>query len=167
MNPYIIIAAIIALAGAFFGGERIGHRNGVNQQKVADQAQFDKVNTDLAKQKAEAARLYEQAQKDIITKQTAEAEFKTQLEKQRAQANTTITALRRDYDARSLRFTIKDPGCRAGGGDSSATQGNPASPATTTEVQLPDSIARNLRQLVEDADSLKIEYQACYDWANR
>lgn len=55
MNPWIIVAFILALIGAYFGGERHGRGAGVDAQKVADQSQFDQINRDLEKQKATAA----------------------------------------------------------------------------------------------------------------
>lgn len=168
MNPYIIIGALIALAAAFFGGDHLGHGRGVNEQKVADQKQFDQINAERAKQKAEANALYQQAQADIIALQADRDALKTTLEKEREEARKTTDDLRTKYAGLSLRFrSVQSGGNRQDGAGAKGAGGNPASPAATTVLQLPDQVAGNLRQLAFDADKLRDDYALCYGYANK
>ena len=51
-----ILILVIAMAVAGFAGYRHGHSTGVDEQKVSDQAEFDKINkklSDLEKKKAD------------------------------------------------------------------------------------------------------------------
>jgi hypothetical protein len=171
MNPIGVIGVILVALGIGFGSYHSGHSNGVAEQSVKDQKQFDDINEKLTKQKAEASTLYKTLADQVIAKQAADDEFKTQLEKQREIYRTDTDALRRKYAATSLRFTTttaQDP--RGGGGGGGSPQGAGAE-ATTAEgptvVQLPDQITADLRQLTLDADFWLDEYRACYTWANR
>ena len=167
MNTYILISILLAIAGAFAGGEFDGRHRGADQQVVADQAKFDRMNLALAKQKDEANALLEKAQADIITAQAAADDFKTQLEKESAARKTDNDRLRGSYAGRSLQYASKAPRCGAGGSDANGAQGAAASPDAAAVVQLPDTITRDLRQLTFEADTLKSEYQKCFDWVRR
>lgn len=168
MNPYLIIGALVALAAAFGGGDYLGHGRGIDEQKVADQKIFDQINAGLAKQKAEANALYQQAQADIIALQAERDDLKTTLEKEREEARKTTDDLRSKYAGLSLRFrSVQSGGNRPNGAGAQSAGGNPASPATASVLQLPDQVAGNLRQLAFDADKLRDDYALCYGYANK
>ena len=168
MNPYIIIAVLLAIAGAFGAGEFDGHKRGTVAQAIADQKQFDAINAQIVTQKMEAHSMLEKAQADIITAQAAADSFKTQLEKDSETRQTQIDTLRRQYAGVSLRFkSAQAPGCGASSAGASSAQGTAPSPDGGAVVQLPDTVAANLRQLTVDGDTLISEYKKCRDFAYR
>jgi hypothetical protein len=168
MNPYIIIAVLLAIAGAFAGGEIDGQKRGDADRVIADQKQFDAINAKITAQKAEANSLLEKAQADIITAQAAADSFKTQLEKDSETRQTQIDTLRRQYAGVSLRFkSSQAPGCGASGAITNSTQGTAASPNGGAVIQLPDQVTADLRQLTVDGDNLISEYKKCRDFVYR
>ncbi len=68
MNQYFIIVLVWAasLVGLGLYENHAGHTAGVNEQKVEDQKEFDKVNAERAQQKVDAAALMQKEQSDII-----------------------------------------------------------------------------------------------------
>ena len=170
MNAVIIeglIAFVIACAiggGSYFAG----HRNGVNEQKAEDQAQFDKVNAERAKQKTDAAALLTKIQQGITDQVAADALKAQQLQKAADDLLDENLGLRASLASRSLRFVSTGPakgganrGCRASPASSTASAAASDAPAV---VQLPDALAASLRQLTFDADRLSVEYGKCYGW---
>ena len=167
-NPWIILLVVLAIAGAGIGGELAGHKAGVASQKVADQAQFDKINTDLTKQKAEANALLESEQAKLIAAIAERDRLKSNMEKEHAENLANIATLRRSYAGLSLRFRPEQAaGSGNGSGCANGAKGNPPSADDATVVQLPDSVTNGLRQLAEDADNLAADYKLCYQWATR
>jgi len=165
----MIILAILATIGlAAFTGYRSGHHNGTNEQKVVDQAEFDRINGLLTVQKSEAASMFRRLTAEALAKQTEADAFKTQLEMNRVKNQKVIDDLRRDLATRGLRFPAPVESARCGGGSGSPQSGETqtARADATTIVELPRKIADDLRQLTFDADQLRVEYQRCYDWAN-
>ena len=161
-------AILVFFIGSLLAASYVAYDLGQDSQKAKDQVIFDQVNADLAKQKKEAASLLNSLQQKIIDAQAESAKFKHQLEIQRAQHNETVTALRTEYAASGLFFdSPQSAGCGSSGGSTGGSQGDPSSTCPTSRVQLPDSIAADLRQLVYEADKLAVEYETCYNYINR
>jgi len=167
----LALEAIISIVIAFAvggGGYYAGHKNGSNAQKAEDQAQFDKINGERAAQKADANALLQKIEAGIIEQQRSWADQNLRLEKQSAELNKANDDLRAALSTHGLRFTI--PALK-GGADRTCSPGAngpktsaPGTPSPTL-IQLPDSIAGNLRQLVFDADQLNVQYRKCYQYA--
>lgn len=169
MNTYVAIGAVALLAASHLGAERYGHQAGVNQQKVADQVEFDNYKQQIKEQTAAANRQYIEAQNSVTQALVELDAFKTNLENVRAKSKDEIELVRRQYATVGLRFTTtaKAAGC----GDSNQSTGNskdetPRAKATVS-VQLPETLTANLRQLALDADNLNSEYGVCYRYVNR
>ena len=167
MNPYFILAFVLALAGAGAGGYMTGHRAGTNAQQVADQAEFDTINAGITAQKAQADKLYREGQATIIALQIERDQFKTNLEKEHAAHQKATDDLRNSYAHVGLRFaTGQTSGLGGGGGLSQAAGGNTASATGATVVQLPDETASALRGIAYDADRLADDYRLCYEYVS-
>lgn len=168
MNPYFSIAIILSLIAAAIGGCSYGTSAGIAEQKALDQVQFDKHNQDIADQKTKANTLYRQAQDNNLALMLERDQLKTTLEKQHAINQAATTALRDKYFGVGLRFTAKQTAGFGSGSSGTQSPGtDPASPETSTLVQLPGEIAANIRRLVFDADQLTDEYRKCYGYANQ
>lgn len=165
-NPWMILGVLLAFLAVGGGGYGYGHHNGVNAQKVAGQGMVDKVNDDLAAQKTEAAILLKKSNDRLLQTLADRDAVKAQLENTHVANQAATTALRNQYAALGLRFRTQGAGCGGSGGNSVPEASAPASDTTTTDIQLPDSITRNLRQLAEACDSLKDDYKLLYDWAH-
>jgi len=166
MNPYLIIGAVFAVITIAAGSYGIGHGHGINEQKVADQAQFDTINREREQQKAEAVALYRSAQADIITLQAERDRFKTQLEKTREQDRTATDSTRNRLAGLGLRFRTEQ-GVGPGPDCAGTLPGiaHPAGTAPAATVELPGALARDLRSLTGDADQLADDYRQCYAYA--
>lgn len=166
MNPYAIIAALVFWLGSLAGVGWWQFDAGKDVQAKFDQAQFDKINADLSRQKTIAAETYRSAQATIIQTLAERDKFKTQLETDHAQNLKTIDDLRNKYAGIGLRFTAqKDAGCGAGSPGSVPPEAGAPRIESATVIQLPDPLAANLHALAFDADALAVEYKKCYEWA--
>lgn len=167
MNPYIVIAALIALISTNIGSAYLGKEYGKNAQKAKDQVHFDQVNADLTEQKDAAFAALLKNRDNIIDLQIAQGDFMTKLEVERAKNRDLNTAIKRANADSELRFTAtKDSVCGQSGGDAGATE----IPETSSQepryvvIKIPDALTASLRGIVEDADDLWTEYQACYSY---
>lgn len=166
MNPYIIIGAMLAIAGAFFSGDYFGHGRGIDEQKVSDQREFDRINAGLAKQKAEANALYRQAQADIISLQGERDKLKTELEAKREIDRKATEARRTEFAGVGLRFKpAQGAGDRRDGAVPPSPGANPASADAAPAIELPATVTSDLRSFAFDADNLADEYRKCYGYA--
>jgi hypothetical protein len=167
MNPYVMLGSgVVVLAlvgGAGFEGRRIG----IDVQKADDQAQFDQYNTAIAKQKADAARIMQDAQAQIIALQGQRDALKTNLENQYAVHQAETRALSARYAGLQLRFRTQDPGRGDGSSGTVPAGTDAAGTPSAAVVQLPAEITGNLRQLALDADNLRDAYAKCYAWAEQ
>jgi len=180
VNPLYKLLGAAALVAALVYGlylaeqhvEGQGYIRGVTFQKGEDQKVIDKVNKDLDDQRSQANLKYRQLSEAVILAQQATDAFKTQLEKAREINRNEVDTLRRKYNTASLRFATTSPttgqGC-GGRGDGPSGEAGPTTGAggAVTVVQLPDKITGDLRQLVVDADRLRVEYATCYAYVNR
>jgi hypothetical protein len=168
MNPYLILGIVLVIGAAGIGGCNYGHDTGINEQKAADQAQFDKLNSDIANQKIQANAVYRNAQDANLALMIERDQFKTRLEKEHANNQAATTALRDKYFGIGLRFTA-EPTARlgSGGGSTKGAEINPAGDEPASLVQLPGEIAANLRRLAFDADQLADDYRKCYGYATQ
>lgn len=167
MSPWAILAIVVAFGGCLAGAEHFGDVRGTNQQKVADQTQFDKVNADLAKNKADAAQIYETEQAKIIALQGERDAAKTQLENEHADNEKATNALRSQLAGERLRFAAaQDTGSRAGGAGAMPANANPASDSTAAVCVVSDAVDADLKSIAYDADSLRDDYKLLYEWAH-
>ncbi|MDD5247800.1 MAG: hypothetical protein PHY45_02375 [Rhodocyclaceae bacterium] len=165
-NPWIILAVVLALAGCLIGGEMFGHKNGVAEQAVADQAQFDTINRALEKQKVDAAEILAKDNADNLALMAERDQLKTNLEKQREDNRKATDDLRRKYAGVGLRFKPEQSGRSGlGGGCTTGAGTDAAGDGTAATVQLPDALAANLRRLAADCDELNDDYRKAYDYA--
>lgn len=164
INQYIIAAAIwiASLIGVGFWQ----HSAGVDSQKAEDQAQFDKINADIAQQKAEANELYRKAYDNNMLVMIERDEFKTKLLKERQANAENINAIRNYYSNVSLRYAVKDSGLGQSCGSSVPAKTDAASNASPVERELPAAITAGLRELAYQCDSLNADYRLLYEWAN-
>lgn len=168
MNPYLILTFVLAVIAAGVGGCTYGHGTGIDEQKAADQVQFDKYNQDIADQKTQANALYRKAQDANLALMTERDQLKTTLEKQHAINKANTAALRDKYFGVGLRFSTRQtPGLGSGGGIAQGPGTDPAIDEPTTLVQLPGEIAADLRRLAFDADQLADDYRKCYGYAEK
>lgn len=167
LNPWIILGAIIIVLVLCAGSAYEGHEIGVNSQKVADQKQFDLINQTIARNKVKANGILRAAQERNANLAADNEIFNRKLMGEHNANREKTDALERIYAVYGLRFRAQIAGCGGSSGGSMPSQGDPASTDGTTFVQLPDAIARNLRQLAKDADKLRDDYRLCYDYANQ
>ena len=167
LNPWILLGLVMAFLGVGAGSFGAGHHFGVTTQKVADQVQFDAINDQTAENKKKADAIYRNAQA-IIIQQAADRELAdNQREKERQSDVKTINDLRNRYASVGLRFsTGQASGLGGSGGNSNGISAHPADNDGTAEIQLPDQIAEDLRQLTFDDDAVKVDYAILYKWAH-
>lgn len=170
MTPYrwlIELAFATALiAGILFGVWTYGHK----RYEAGAAAQLATDTLAVNSQKAEAVRMIQDRDLQIIALQQANQAQRAQQDKQHAQDQERTDALRRDNAPRVLRVNVPVPG-RCGPSRGVDVPSSPASPVSsgTEVVQLPDAVAGNLRQLTVDADTLNDWYRVAYrslhpDW---
>ena len=167
MNPWVILALVLAFLGVGGSSFMYGDHVGTLGQQVKDQKQFDQINADIAKNKVIADAIYRNAQAIIIQQAADRALSDNQREKERQTDAKTNSDLRAKYDATILRFhTTKTPGPGDCSGNTPGSTSSPPGDTGTVEVQIPDEIARKLRSIVFDADSLSTDYTLLYNWAH-
>lgn len=166
-NPWTWLIAFGIAAGLVVGGVHYGTKVGIDSQKAADQSIFDDYNASIAKQKVEANNKLRDKNAEIVATLVERDNFKSQLETEHVK-NTEITnKLAAAYSAYSLRFRAEENSRRGNGGSGSGDAKNQGpGNATTTIVQLPDEITRNLRQLAYEADQLNDDYKLCYGYVH-
>ena len=167
LNPWIILAVVLAVVGAGGGGFASGHHFGTAAQKVEDQLEFDRINKQITERKAVADAMYRNAQAVIIQLAADMAQADNQREKERQSNVKAINDLRSRYAAVGLRFSTGQAsrlgGCRL---DADGQSADPAGNNGATEIQLPDAITRRLQDLTYDADAMRVDYALLYAWAH-
>lgn len=180
MNPWTIVVALLLAISLAGGGYYKGHKNGMNEQAVADQklitaanqrAQgiIDGYNKQIADQKATANQMAMSQREEVIALQAERDKFKSQLGAKHAENQTLTRRLADAYAAYGLRFrtTIESGWCGDGAGVRQDSQGQSAGAPGTAVIQLPEALTRNLRQLVREADELNDDYKLCYGYVNK
>jgi len=166
-NPWVILGAVLALIAVGGGGFTYGDHVGTLGQKAVDQKQFDSINAQTAKNKEAANAIYQGAQAIIIQQAKDRALADNQREQERQSNVKAIDDLRAKYASNGLHFST---GQTSGLGNrcpsTVSSSANPASHTETVDVQLPDALAGNLRQLEYDADALNKDFKIMYDWAH-
>ncbi len=167
-NFAAICAALCAIIVACLVGHHVGYGRGVTFQKVEDQKQFDKLNADLAKQKADAGAKYKALAEQALASAQAADKFKNQLEVVREKSRTDLDAYRRSVSGSRLFFdSTQAPGCGHSSGSPQSGAQLPTSPDATSRVELPPTLREALRELMDIADDVSLNYRACYGWAHR
>ena len=166
MNPYALLGAgVIWLASLTAVGVWQRH-DGAKAQAYADQAQFDKLNNDVQSAKDQAGAVLLERNSANLALMEERVKFNNQLEKTRADNQAITAALRRKYDDVLLRFRPDQAPVRGDGGSSAGSPTADApGPEGTAAVELPGPLTRDLRRLVEDADSWLDEYRTCFQYA--
>jgi hypothetical protein len=168
MNPYLIIGFIVALIFVGAGGFKVGDTYGTNQQKAADQEQFDDINQKLAGQKTEAAGILKTKNAENLALMVERDTLKTNLEKEHAQAQAATAAARDHFAGLGLRFQPAEAaGCRLGSGCAGSPQADPSGAHGAAVVELPAAVTASLRSIAYDADTLADSYRECYGYAQQ
>lgn len=168
MNPYTIIAAGILIIGLSIGSYTIGHSNGVNTQKVKDQAEFSRIDKELTKQKEDAAALLDQEIKKGIELTNKNQELIAQGVKDHEEFRKTTADLNRKYNTLKLRFATTSTTTGDSSNSTKSKSGEAVSGTTTTTiVSLPDVVTRDLRQLTTEADNWLGWYRKCYNYVEQ
>lgn len=169
-----LLLILAVLAGVAWGGSHIGRALQAQDDAPIIKRLHDDVaarDAAITRQKLDAAGLMQQLQAAVIAKQQADAALHQLQETYReADRQRTADARRRLADDR-LRITVPIEAGGCGGGGAGAVPGtaDAAGAPRTETVDLPGPVARDLRQLVLDADELADDYRACYrfvhpDW---
>jgi hypothetical protein len=167
INPWIILGLVLALGAAVGGSYVKGHSDGVDAQTVADQKEFDRINGDLAQQKTDAAAILKKRNADIIAVAVQRDQLKAKLGEQHANDQAATESARRELAGERLRFSTQNAGCGTGSGGTHAAGSGSTVPPATVIVELPETVARNLRQLAFDADTVRDNYALCYGYATQ
>lgn len=164
MSKELIIAIAWALSLAVVGAWQ--RHDGKTAQKVEDQAQFDKINADIANQNAKANALYVATIEEKEKAKKERAAIKLALEKERQSNVQAINDLRTKYAGVSLRYSIQGSGL--GSSDSCAMPGtgSAAGNSSAEEYELPAAITNDLRELAYQCDALNADYKLLWEWAN-
>lgn len=149
----ILVLAALTVFGLFMRNE------GKLSQRATDQTKFDQINADITRQKADALAIISRAAADQAALAQERDEFKTKLETEHAQNETTTRALQSKYAG--LRLKFQGSGCGPSGSGSMSQTGTTTVPTGPAECFVPDSIAAGLRELAADADALKDNYTLC------
>ena len=165
MNQYVVIA--LAWLVSLVGVGAWQHGAGVDSQKVADQVEFDRINSETAEMKAQANaayRLVQDANAQVMKDRDA---IKTSLLKEKQSNVEAINAIRAVYANVGLRYSTKDAGLGNGGANTLPGTGNAAGNVASNERELPAAITAGLRAIAYDCDASAVEYRTLYEWANR
>lgn len=165
-NPWVILAAVLAFLGFGAASYAYGDHHGVLTQKVADKGAIDKVNKDLTDQKTQAAAILKKSNDDLQVARDERDAMTKKLENEHVANQAATTALRDKYAGLGLRFVAKAPGCGSSSTNTVPQADEPAGNTSTAVIQLPDSLAGELRQSAAACDSLKDDYKLLYDWAH-
>ncbi len=166
MNPYTILGGVLLWSASLVGASWVAHKAGVNAQKVADQAVFDRYETASREQETAANALLHQKEQELIELVLDREALTNQLEKTHASAQRTTNALRGELAGERLRFRTLGAACREGGGGAEGTGPGAAGDAGASLQELPREIEGRLRQLAYDADTLRDDYALLYSWSH-
>jgi hypothetical protein len=164
---WVAIAVTLFLAGTHWKAYHSGHSTGVLEQKAEDQVQFDKINADITKQKAEAAAILAKANAEILAGVAREADVKTQLEKTRETNRKATNDLANQLAGHRLQFAAQGPGSWGSGPGSGGAETKTTSDSGAATCIVSEAVDRSLKAIVLDADTLRDDYKLLYDWAHR
>lgn len=161
--PYLWIALAAVWAASLAGVGVWQHGAGKHAQRAADQAQFDKINTDIAQQKADANAQLRAALESSIAAAQQQAETQSRLEQDHVEHQAVTDDLRKRLAGERLRFAAAQ-GSRCGGGGHGAVPeaASSARPAETAVCELSAEAASALREIAVDADRLADDYRLCF-----
>jgi len=155
LNPYVIIAVLLAFLGSFAAGYSGGHHSA----SVAAALEMEQ----LRHQHAQA--LADQTAKTLEAER-ASARVNQQLEMEKHDADQKINdALAANLaSAKRLRFKSTTPRCRTV--PSGGSTGKPVEPAEEQQqIELPRPIEADLFRLAAEADRLRAYSETCNRWA--
>ena len=162
LNPgrWMLYAALAAaLLLGYQHWENVQREVGRQEQKEVDQAATDKIKAEArAALAAETAKV--QKANDLLKTLVTQ----TEVDRDKAQQSNADNA-RALADVR-LRFRAPAGGCGPSGGGSQGGTGTSPQDSKATYVELPEPISRNIRKLIEDADSLLIDYGVLYTYVS-
>lgn len=166
---YRVILACLTVVGLVYSVGYAGYDHGLKTQKIKDQALFDQIEQERVDQKKEAAAVLANLNAKIIESQAAAAQFKNQLERQRAKSQTINDDLRSQLATKQLLFISQQEEPRCGNSDpgSGSSERSSSGSDDPTVRELPTQIAKDLRQLAYEADQLVKDYAICFAYVNR
>lgn len=163
-SPWKIIAAMLIIISLCAASLAAGHSIGKNAQKVADQAEFDKINAALTAQKALAQSALNSANEANAKRRVEVGKTIAQLEKTHAENQNLTDRNRTLLDAYQLRWKSAESAGRGGSGANTETDsGGAASSAASATCALPRALAQSLAAILTDADRLRDDYALMYD----
>lgn len=168
MNPWIILAVVVAVGVACGGAYHAGHVNGATAQKVTDQAAIDKINADLTAQKTLSRKIMAASEQHALDDARHNQEIQTEIERHDQDAQARTAAIERKYATASLRYGTSSPAGRGPSGpDGVPSPASATSAAASTTAELPGPLAARLRQHAADADATADDYRKCLDYESQ
>src|SRR5438105_7063839 len=102
-NPYVLLGGVLLWLASLFGVGYWQHDAGIDEQKVVDQREFDRINTRINQQKDQANVMYRAKQAEVIAVLAERNQFKDQLEEERNAHRVETDTLRARYSGVGLR----------------------------------------------------------------
>lgn len=164
LNPWVILGVMLALLVMVGVVYTQGHSDGVDDQKLADQAEFDHINAELTKQKAEANALWQEKATANAERATEVGKLTHQLGVQHEENRQLTDRNRLALDALRLRWKSAESSGRGdSAGDTKANHGGAASSTEAAICEFPEALDRSLKEILADADRLRDDYEYQYN----
>ena len=158
----VLKLGIGVLLGVLLGAA--GFRMGFMYEKAASDTAINKLNAQINTEHTQATTLLQQETNKVIAKQQELDTLKTTLEKNYAIRLKTVSDSFTKHSGDSLRYRAIPGPSGAGSGAAQGGSGSSVAASAGDVAVLPGPVAAGLRQLALDADTLKVEYQKCYEW---
>lgn len=164
LNPWVILGAVLVVLVLMAGAHSHGHKSGINEQKVADQAEFDRINAELEAQKAAANKIWREKAGEAQARRIEVGKLSHQLGVQHEENRQLTDRNRLALDALRLRWKSTESSGRGdSAGNSEANHGGTASSTKTAYCEFPEALDRSLKEILADADRLRDDYEYQYN----
>lgn len=164
LNPWVILGAMLALLVLVGVVYTQGHSDGVDDQKLADQAEFNRINAELTEQKAKANTLWREKATANAERATEVGKLTHQLGVQHEENRQLTDRNRLALDALRLRWkSTESPGRGDSGRGAEANPGGTASSTEAAICEFPEALDRSLKEILADADRLRDNYEYQYN----
>lgn len=164
LNPWVILGAVLALLVLVGVVYTQGHSDGVDDQKLEDQAEFDRINAELEAQKAAANKIWREKADEAQARRIEVGKLTHQLGVQHEENRQITDRNRLALDALRLRWKSAES---SGRGDSGrGAEADPGGTASSTEAaicEFPEALDRSLKAILADADRLRDDYEYQYN----
>lgn len=158
MNPWFIVGFLVVCAAAFVGGDYLGHKRGVDQERLAWQT---RESAELRDANAMILGLEEKARSDERAHAKKLAVIAAKHQKEIADAEDQKN---RDVaDARAGRIILRIPApCQSpDAGASGTASGTPGVGDGAATAELPREVTADLLALADDADAVVRQLSEC------